>query len=79
MDEAALTQMVDEIAAVLCKYFPEGDNCTLHSASANMKSKTQAQVFAFLADKKGVFSVNAEVRHPPPVPSKLNLTCVTSK
>ena len=79
MDEIALTQMLDEIAAVLCKYFPEGNTCTLHSASANMRSKTQAQVFAFLTDKKGIFSVNAEIRHPPPIPGNLNLTCVTSK
>lgn len=79
MDEATLTKMVDEIAVVLCKHLPQGDATTLHSASSQMRSKSCAQVFAFTPGKGGVFSINAELSHPPPTPSELNLKGVISK
>lgn len=79
MDDITLAHMVDEIAAVLCKYLPNGNACTLRAEAAHLKSKSYAQVFAFLADRGGIFSVNAELQHPPPVPSNLNLKCIASK
>ena len=78
MDDVMLRLMADEIAALLCKYLPEGKNLALGGDSVSMKSKTCTQVFAFTPEQGGVFSVSAELVRPPPVPGSLNLKCVTS-
>lgn len=66
MDSEKLVQMVEEIAALLRKYVPGGESVALRSETANMRSKTCTQVFAFSPEQGGVFSVNAELWHPPP-------------
>lgn len=79
MDETTLAQMAYDIAAVLRKHLPQGDAATLHSETTRLKSKSCAQVFAFVPGQGGVFSVNAELRHPPSRPGKLSLKCVAGK
>jgi len=78
MDETTLTLMTAEIAAVLKKHFPD-QSLKLDSGSVTTRSKTCAQVFASNATHHGVFSVSTELRHPPPLPSKLRLQCFTQK
>jgi hypothetical protein len=79
MDDATLVLIADEIALLLRRYLPDGQNVTLRADSTTMKSKSCAQVFAFRPEHGGVFSVNAELRHPPPAPGNLNLKCVAAK
>lgn len=63
MDEAILAQLVDEIAALLCKYLPDTEGVQLQSGQVGMGSKSCAQRFAFRPGYGGVFSVSAELRH----------------
>jgi hypothetical protein len=79
LDETSLTQMVEEIAALLSSCLPGGDQVSLRAESASTRSKRYAQMFAFRQEQGGVFSVSAEIRCPPPVPANLNLKCVTAK
>lgn len=79
LDEATLTQMVEEIAALLSNRLPGGGGVALRAESARTKSKRYVQMFAFKPEQGGVFSVNAEIHCPPPDPGNLNLKCVTAK
>lgn len=79
MDDATLLLIADEIVVLLRKYLPDGENVALRADSTSMKSKSCAQVFAFRPEQGGVFSVSAELRHPPPTPGNLNLKCVAAK
>ena len=79
MDDATLAQIADEIAVLLRKHLPLGSSTTLRAETSRLKSKSCAQIFAFTPDRQGVFSVNAELRHPPPQPGELNLKCITTK
>lgn len=73
MDDATLAQMLDEIAVLLSKHLPHTENIQLRSELTGMKSKTCAQIFGFTPNAGGIFSVNAELSHPPPIPARLNL------
>ncbi|OQX02911.1 MAG: hypothetical protein BWK73_41140 [Thiothrix lacustris] len=78
MDEITLTLMTAEIAAVLKKHLLD-QPLKLESGSVKTRSKTCAQVFASNATRNCVFSISTELRHPPPLPSKLRLQCFTQK
>ncbi len=79
MDDMTLAQMVDEIAEVLCKYLPHADVCNLRLETTQIEGKSYVQIFASSDHKSEIFSVSAELQHPPPEPSQLNLKCVTTK
>lgn len=79
LDEATLTQMVEEIADLLSNCLPGGGEVALRAESTRTKNKRYAQMFAFRPDLGGVFSVSAEIRCPPPDPANLNLKCITAK
>lgn len=79
MDEATLSKIVNEIAALLCKQLPEEDAILLNSEVIYLKSKICAQLFAFKPGQGGVFSINAELHHSPSVPGELNLKRITTK
>lgn len=76
MESKELALMAAEIAALLRKYVPGGETVALRSETTNMRSKTCAQVFAFSPKQGGVFSVNAELRHPPPRQGNLDAKCI---
>jgi hypothetical protein len=75
MDSEELAQMAEEIAALLRKYVPGGETVALRSETTKMRSKTCTQVFAFSPEQGGIFSVNAELRHPPPGQGNLDVKC----
>ncbi|MGB5597246.1 MAG: hypothetical protein WBM66_00910 [Thiothrix litoralis] len=74
-DDEQLVQMSQEIAALLVKHLPAGKAVTLSSETARMKSQTCVQVFGSSVKCRGIFSLNAVLRRPPP--SSLNVKCFT--